>query len=423
MNARPSLSAVVLVLVLVVGLVHDARAADDYIDRLEEFTTFSAFGGAFRVRLSGTMDLEYYHLQQPAPGLLYTKDDDLFNPRLSLFLDAQIGSKLYAFVQARVDRGFDPHDGGARARFDEYALRYTPWDDGRLNVQIGKFATVAGNYGARHLSWDNPFITAPLPYENLTGIWDVAGADSTSTLLFWGHVPSDGISNFGNGYLDKPMRVPIVWGPSYTTGLSIAGRLGKFDYAAEIKNAALSSNPEYWDLSERNFDHPTFTGRLGFRPNEMWNFGVSASTGGYLSDDAATTVAPGHSLGDYQEQILAQDLSFEWHHVQLWAECYEARFRIPTVGDADTVSYYLEAKYKVTPQLFAALRWNQQLYGTLPDNGIDVQWGNDLWRIDAALGYRFTPHTQLKLQYSLQHEQNAAHDLTNLIAGQFTLRF
>ena len=77
--------------------------------------------------------------------------------------------------------------------------------------------------------------------------------------------------------------------------------------------------------------------------------------------------------------------------------------KVPFVGDADTFSYYLEAKYKITPQLFGALRWNQQLYGTIRDGRSEVQWGNDIQRIDAALGYRFTSHLQGKFQYSLSH--------------------
>jgi hypothetical protein len=48
-----------------------------------------------------------------------------------------------------------------------------------------------------------------------------------------------------------------------------------------------------------------------------------------------------------------------------WAEVFETRFEVPNVGNAD-LSYYLEAKYKITPQLFVALRWNQQLYGESP---------------------------------------------------------
>ncbi|MEO5738436.1 MAG: hypothetical protein ABIQ82_13360, partial [Variovorax sp.] len=144
-------------------------------------------------------------------------------------------------MQTRVDRGFDPGDGNAQVRLDEYALRFTPWEDGRFSLQVGKFATVAGNWGQRHLSWDNPFITAPVPYENLTGIWDSAAADSADTLLYWAHAPYDGINTFNNSYSDKILRVPIVWGPSYATGLSVAGHLGKFEYAAEVKNASLSS--------------------------------------------------------------------------------------------------------------------------------------------------------------------------------------
>ena len=94
------------------------------------------------------------------------------------------------------------------------------------------------------------------------------------------------------------------------------------------------------------------------------------------------------------------------------------------MGDADTFAYYLEAKYKFTPQLFGAMRWNQQLFGTVPDvAGGSVRWGCDLWRIDTSLGYRFTAHTQLKLQYSFQDETSDSRDLVHTLAAQFTLRF
>ena len=401
-----------------------ARAAGDVMDEIQNFLTYSAFDGAFRVRLSGLADLEDYQMERPPPALLYTGSDNLVNARLSLFLDAQLGSHIYGFAQARVDRGFDPTDRHAQIRMDEYAIRITPWEDGRFNVQVGKFATVAGNWVQRHLSWDNPFISAPVPYENLTGVWDIEAPDSPETLLFWAHVPNGGVTDFGDGYTDKPLRLPVVWGPSYASGVSVSGRLGKFDYAAEIKNASLSSRPDYWDLTARNLADPTFTGRLGFRPNEMWNLGFSLSSGAYLLPAAGVSLPPGQQVGDYQEQVLAQDLSFEWHHLQVWAEFYEARFQVPVIGNVETLAYYLEAKYKITPQLFGALRWNQQLFDEITDSqGASVPWGNDLWRVDAALGYRFTAYTQLKLQYSFQHEENAARDISSLFAAQFTLRF
>ena len=61
---------------------------DDFFDRLDTTLTPSAFNGNLRLRLSGTLDLELYHFEQPAPGLINSTIDTLFNPRLTLFLDA-----------------------------------------------------------------------------------------------------------------------------------------------------------------------------------------------------------------------------------------------------------------------------------------------------------------------------------------------
>src|SRR5258707_15305750 len=100
---------------------------DDALDRLDSTLTISGF----RARLSGTVDLEFYNFQQPPPGLIDSNIDNLFNYRLSLFVDAQFGSQFYFFAQTQLDRGFDPTDHGADIRLDEHALRFTPWTDGR----------------------------------------------------------------------------------------------------------------------------------------------------------------------------------------------------------------------------------------------------------------------------------------------------
>ena len=190
-------------------------------------------------------------------------------------MDARWSNYLYFFGQVRLDRGFDPSDEGAQVRIDEYFLRYKPFGNARLNFQIGKFATVVGNWVPRHYSWDNPFVTAPLPYENLTGIWDIAAPEDVQELLYWGHVTGYDTMD----YSDKYLRLPIIWGPSYASGVAVSGAIDKFDYAAEIKNSALASHPESWDATQIGFSNPTFSGRLGFRPNEMWNIGFSVSSG------------------------------------------------------------------------------------------------------------------------------------------------
>jgi len=235
---------------------------DDFLDRLDTALTISAFQDNLRARFSGTLDLEIYHFEQPAPGLIDSNIDTLFNPRLTLFLDTQIGSQIYFFAHSQLDRGFDPSNHGAQIRLDEYALRVTPWENGRLTAQIGKFATVVGNWVPRHLSWDNPFINAPLVYENVTAIQDKYAPYSP---IYFIYAPY---------YYTKYAFNPVIWGPSYANGFSISGKLGRFDYAIEMKNASLSSRPESWLITENGFENPTFSSRVGFRPSRR---GILAS--------------------------------------------------------------------------------------------------------------------------------------------------
>jgi hypothetical protein len=397
-----------LSVVLSLLLVSEAHAQeiDAFIDRIDEALRISAFNDNLRSRLSGTLDLETYYFSAPAPGLIDTTSHYLTNPRLSLFLDAEVGSQFYFFGQVRFDRGFDPSDNGIRISADEYALRFTPWKSGVFNLQLGKFPTVVGNWVGRHLSWDNPFINAPLPYENVTAISD--------SELPWAGLP-----------LTTPIqrtkyeRLPLIWGPSYATGVSVTGSISTYEYAVELKNASLSSRPETWDLTRRDFSYPTITGHLSYRPNQTWKIGISGSEGAYLSDAAQPFLPQGHSIGDYHQFLLGQDVSFAWHHWQIWAEVYEVRFEVPRLGNADSLSYYIEVKYKFAPQLSAAIRWNQEFFASL-DNSSRA-WSPGISRIEAAVTHRFSANTQLKVEYYLEDEQG--HDLSHTVATQFTVRF
>lgn len=412
---RRKIDIIIAGLVLIVAF--SARA--DLLDRVNDTLSILSSDKQFQLQLSGLIDFEGYFIDQRAPGLIETDDSFLFNPRASLFLDANIAEHFYFFAQARLDRGFDPSDQGAQIRLDEYFVRYTPFDKPFVSIQIGKFATVVGNWVNRHYSWDNPFINAPLPYENVTSIWDGAAPEDVDDLFAWGHV-----GEYDSGdYSDKYLRLPIIWGPSYASGFAITGSVDKFDYAIELKNSALASRPESWDVTNVGFEDPTVSGRVGFRPNEMWNFGCSASAGPYLLSQAQSTLPRGRDIDDYRELLLGQDISFAWRHWQIWAEFFETRFEVPRIGNANLFSYYLEAKYKFTPQLFGAVRWNQQVFGTVTDEDKQVQWGNDVWRVDAAAGYRFTDYLQTKIQYSFKHEDAQIQTGEQLIAVQLTIKF
>ncbi|HEY5551668.1 MAG TPA: hypothetical protein VIK52_07260 [Opitutaceae bacterium] len=409
-------------LALACSLAAAAHGSEEFFDRLSDSLVFSSNDGRFRARVSGTLDLEAYRVQAPAPGLIYTASESLFNPRLTLFLDAQAGDRVYVFAQARADRGFDPADRHLRGRLDEYAVRIAPWDGANFNIQVGKFATVVGSWVPRHGSWENPFITAPLAYEHVTGIWDSVAARTRGTLLGWAHVGTG--STAAEEYADKHLRSPIIWGPAYSSGVAMFAESGRLTGALEVKNAAPSIRPDGWDATRRSFEHPTVNARLTWQPNVMWRLGMSASSGPYLRPSATPTLAPGHGLGDYRQVLIAQEIAFAWHHWQVWVEVFQARFEIPVVGDADVVSGYAEVKYRFTPMFAGSVRWNFQTPGSIPTaNGGSAKWGRETQRIDFAPTWRFSPNSQLKLQLSLQHEPGAPRKDSRMLAAQFTVRF
>ncbi len=421
---RPIRLAFTLTALAIVGGTVVA-ASEEYFDRLGQALSASSLHGHVRARLSGTVDLEAYHLPTPAPAFIDTTREDLFNPRLTLFLDTQLGERVYLFSQARADQGFDPGQSAARFRFDEYALRITPWADRRGSFQLGKFATIVGNWVPRHGSWENPFISAPVPYEHATGVWDTETPRSLNQFLLWNHVrPGLSVFNTAN---EKKFRLPLVWGPAYATGAAVSGALGQFRYSAELKNAGIASRPASWTKAGKWWTYPAVAARLAYSPNPMWTFGVSAAIATYLRPSAQPTLTAGRGRGDYRQRTFAADAGFAWHHWQLWAEVFQSRFEMPLLGDADTVSGYVEAKYKFTPQFFGAVRFNRQTFGTLLDGPRPpIHWGRNLWRIDVAPGYRLTPHVQLKLEYSLHHEASAAAlaaERTQTLAAQLTARF
>ena len=390
-------------------------APGEWLDRLDETLHLESPNSEIIVDASVLADLEFYTIDQYAPAILFPKGDLLWNPRLAIFLDTRLGSHLYSLVQYRVDRGFDPGAKGETAkRFDEYLLRYTPFDDGRLNLQIGKFATVVGNWVARHDSWQNPFINAPLAYENILVVSDGRAPSSPERFLNLRDQPDN-----------KAAWLPVLWGPSYAAGASVFGLMHSVEYAVEIKNASLSSRPTAWDPNKIGWDNPTYSARLGYRPNAAWRFGLSGSFGTYLLPRAAATLPAGKDIGDYNQITIAHDIQHAWGHWEFWGEIFASRFEVPGVGNADSLSYYVEAKYDLpNPHWFLAGRWNQQLFDKA-DNGAggSTDWDRDAWRIDTSIGYRLDRHWQAKLGYSYTHQKGPLQLGEQLVSGQLTLKF
>ena len=393
-------------LVLGLGPVVAAGNFDSSMDRLADRLTFASADGNLRVRLSGTVDLEAYRYDGDPPALIRNDDETLIQPRVSLFLDGQAGSRWYGFAQVRIDQGFDPSNGGLEVRLDEYAIRYTPWDKGQLSIQAGQFATVVGQWVLRHLSWQNGFVTAPLLYENPTRLTDLRPPYSKYSLTY----PYGGYGYYYN---------PVIWGPSYASGFSASGRLKQLEWAVELKNASLSSRPEHWPVTRVEFRHPTVSGRLAWRPDLRWTFGLSASEGSWAGPDERF-----EDPDDYRQRLLMFDFSYAHRHLQIWGEYAISRFSVAGFGeDLETRAWFIEARYKVLPRLSLALRWNEQTFSEMYSYGEDIgEWGSDLQRLDASVTWRFNAHSQLQVELDHYWTEYGEGD-RYVLAARVTLRF
>ena len=386
----------------------------DILREVDERLYVESSDGFYRADLSGLLDLEGYYYDGRPPGLIHPDDSYLFNPRLSLFLDSVVGDHVYAFAQVRLDRGFDPgYFDEAELRLDEYLIRYSPFDEGQLHFQVGKFATFFGDYVPRHLSWDNPFVTGPLVYENITNVADVRTSNS----------PSDFLNRRYRALGDnKKLWVPAIWGPVYNSGIAMFGTLESFDYAVEFKNSALSSRPHDWSWTSRGWEDPSYAARIAYSPSAAWYVGTSAAYGAYLNEDLV--IPGGADPGDFDQLTWGMDAGYIHGHWQLRGEAVATRFEIPNVGNVEILGYHVEARRKWNARLFTAVRWNQQFFDEILDNaGQPMRWDSNAWRTDVAAGYRIHSHVQLKFQYSYLHQNNDLQKCENLAALQMTLKF
>ena len=138
-----------------------------------------------------------------------------------------------------------------------------------------------------------------------------------------------------------------------------------------------------------------------------------------MTGDPDHTLLRGAQLGDFHQITFAHDLSYAHRQLQISAEVFLARFDVQQVGSVATTAYYVETRYKLTPQLFTAFRWGQQFFGDV----LEEPWDGRAARGEVAFGYRFSRRVQGKFQYSVTSEKRPVAQGKQFAAVQMTLRF
>ncbi len=402
---------------------HELSAGDPFEDMVESFKQFRSIespDGGFRLNSDLWLTQDYFVFDRPPPALIQTGESQTYWPSLSGLLSMEIGEHFSFVALGQVYRGFDPVDLSPNANLDEYFAVVKPFDTDALILKGGTFATCYGQWVNRHFSFQSPLINAPYMYEGMTSISDGAGnvtASPTRTRLIGRKDSADPVTKW----------VPIIWGPSYTSGGQIAGTVQNIDYAVEVKNASLSSRPSNWEFWDKSFQYPTVTARLGWRPDAAWNLGVSGSRGNYLT--SSPTITATAQKNDGIQSVVGTDISYAHGSVELWGEFAWSQWQVPYAENlsgysVSAYSYFIEGKWKFAPQFWLAGRWNQQLYGDI-DNpaGGTTSWDNDVWRIDACIGWKIDRFVQFKTQYSYIGQDYGKQQGSNLFAIQLVVEF
>lgn len=361
----------------------------------------------FRLDLRPSLETVVWASDDPAPALFESDDPVFISPRLKLDVDGSTGERWYFHTSVCADRGFDPiADENGDVRVDEILLRWQAFDDPRLHLQIGRFPTAFGASQTGHDFFENPFLLAPLPYSQIIGVntrnpaaISAAAIEARAT----GAAPP--VSS-----LSKENWASMIWGPSYASGASVFGSTPRFDYAAEIKNSMLASHPDSW--AGNGFDDPSWTARLGYRPDAAWAFGVSGSRGPWLEDNV-----PGIDRGEFPQTALGFDARWAHRDLILTSELVLMEFRTPDAGSLRAASWFLGGRWKVSPGVWLATRFGRTVANEVEaSDGTNVPWQPDVWRAELAAGWRVTPSVLLKVGYAFTQTDDGG-DAGEQLAG------
>ena len=390
---------------------------DRALDNVSEELIFSTEDGFAHLEIGMQGDVSFFYKDKGQMGWVFPRNDadrDLFSARLTMTTDAFLGEWFYFFGKYRFDDGFHPgfrmkqQNKRTDVRTDELFALVTP-PEIPMTLKAGRFAPSFGNYFGRHDSWESALITHPQPYNQLTSVLDGAVRPDAASFASLRNVT------------DKATWVPVIWGPLYNQGVELAAFQGNWDASFTVMNSAVSSRPEEWN---DDMSLPNYATRITYAPSAKWNYGISASWGPYLRDQIKGLPA-GKQVEDFKQFILGADLRYSYRDWEVFAEVYLNRFEVPNVNDdVDSLSYYIEPKYKINSRWFVAARWNQQLYRKINVPGAGEQdYDNDIYRIDLGVGAKWTRHFISKLQYSLQHQSASFQNGEHMLSMQSTFKF
>jgi hypothetical protein len=374
---------IALVLVIALAFSWPARGQDS-ADASEPGGVHVSFGGEVTATLSEKDD-----------GFFNYTDYETSVTRLvsgSISGALQLTDRFALLGELRVQN----HDATARGLY----LRVRPFLGVPLAVQAGRIPPVFGRFSRRGYGQDNPLIGIPLAYQYLTTLRTTEIPPNTSSLLSvrgrgWLVAYPGGFT--GTAPRELTTGIPVVSSMRWDTGVQAHAEAHGLAVTAAVTNGSLS-NPRVDDDNHGK----QVAGRVTWSVRPWLDLGTSVARGAYI-DHRVTDALPAGIASHGTQTAGAADAEISADYWVVRGEVIVSRWRVPAlespwISDAlRSVASTLEARYKVSPQLYLAARAETLRFSRLSGATITpLSWDAAVTRAEVGAGYAVTRHVLAK---------------------------
>ncbi len=302
--------------------------------------------------------------------------------------------------------------GDFRAEYERvprvYSLyvRVKPFGNRDIDVQAGRIPSVFGAFSRHAYSADNPLIGYPLAYQYLTSLRPNALPANPEDLI---RMRGRGwLSSFPVGSQTPEAGLPLANALQMDTGVEVHGATSWMELAASVTTGSLS-NP----LVRDNNSGKQVAGRAVFKPITGLVAGFSMSRAPYVASAAASAaLAP---TGDFVQRAIGADIEYSRAHYVIRFETVASRYTLPTISPRlRALGTAVEGRYKLTPRLYAAARFDHLGFNTVTGATRTATWEAPVTRWETGASYALQRNTHLRV--SFQHNRRDGGRVREMIA-------
>ena len=326
-----------------------------------------------QVQLSGEASAFSLKSSRSQNQRVVNKGTATFGWRLDLFVDAKVTDNVFVLANTRSVEE-DPME------VDYAAIRIVDFAGLGFNVQMGKFDMPFGNLAERRFPSRNFLYGLPLIYEYRMSLPNQVAARL------------DVLNGRGKGLGMRLLDYGI-----YDLGAMLYGDVGPLHYAVAGSNGTISS-AAYHQLNQ-NDDFNKIV-RLAYTPMMGLTVGASAAMGAYLADGGKPLPRVETTSNHYQQLIGEADIEFSRDRFILNGEGVYSQWTVPFENEdtkLSVIGYYAEAKYTWFPRFYTAARVGGLLFSRITVGATDPRWDNNVFEVEAGIGYHLDRNTILKL--------------------------